>query len=69
VAIRCTLDWTVDAKWAAASALNCENKYAESGEGGGLRRAGQAQSPIVICLGVHTGWECLPWTSATACGS
>lgn len=26
VAIRGAVDWTADAKWAAASALNCENK-------------------------------------------
>lgn len=50
VAIRAALDWTADTKWAAASALNCENKYWK-----GLRCASQALSPIVICLGVHTG--------------
>lgn len=50
VAIRGALDWTADTKWAAASALNCENKYWI-----GLRCASQALSPIVICLGVHTG--------------
>lgn len=50
MAIRGALDWTADTKWAAASALNCENKYWI-----GLRCASQALSPIVICLGVHTG--------------
>ncbi len=50
VAIRGALDWTAETKWAAASALNCENKYWI-----GLRCASQALSPIVICLGVHTG--------------
>lgn len=50
VVIRGALDWTADTKWAAASALNCENKYWI-----GLRCASQALSPIVICLGVHTG--------------
>lgn len=50
VAIKGALDWTADTKWADASALNCENKYWI-----GLRCASQALSPIVICLGVHTG--------------
>lgn len=50
VAMRSALDWTADTKWAAASSLNCENKYWM-----GLRCASQASSPIVICLGVHTG--------------
>lgn len=50
VAIRSALDWTADTKRAAASALNCENKYWM-----GLRFSSQACSPIVICLGVHTG--------------
>lgn len=50
MAIRGALDWTADTKWVVASALNCENKY-----GIGLRCASQASSPVVICLGVHTG--------------
>lgn len=50
VAMRSALDWTADTKWAAASSLNCENKYWM-----GLRCASQASSPIAICLGVHTG--------------
>lgn len=55
VAIRGTLDWTADSKWAAASALNCENKYWIE-----LRCASQASSPILICLGVHiSGRVCL----------
>lgn len=55
VAIRGTLDWTADSKWAAASALNCENKYWIE-----LRCASQASSPILICLGVHiSGSVCL----------
>lgn len=48
--MRSALDWTADTKWAAASSLNCENKYWM-----GLHCASQTLSPIVICLGVHTG--------------
>lgn len=50
VAIRSILGWTSDTEWVAASALNYENKYWI-----GLHCASQARSPIVICLGVHTG--------------
>lgn len=50
VAIRSALDGPADAAWAAARALNWENKQRAR-----LRGAGPAWSPADICLGVHTG--------------